>query len=155
MSFQIHALPAESFNHLFELSDTQLQSQKALRKTVETDGVTPCRVSLQDAQIGEEVILLNYEHQNGDTPYQARHAIYVRKNAVEANPDVGQVPKLFNNRLISVRAFNNKHMLVNADAVQGEELEECIGRLFSMPSADYLHLHFALPGCYAARVTRA
>jgi hypothetical protein len=31
----------------------------------------PCRVSLQDAEIGEEVILLPYQHHKTNSPYQA------------------------------------------------------------------------------------
>jgi hypothetical protein len=46
-------------------------------------------------------------------------------------------------------------MLINADVVDGRELEGAIGRLFADDSADYLHVHFAKPGCYAARVERA
>jgi len=40
---------------------------------------------------------------------------------------------------------------------KGEEtqLEAAIARLFAAPGAAYLHLHYAAPGCYAARVERA
>jgi hypothetical protein len=46
-------------------------------------------------------------------------------------------------------------MLVAADLVDGQALEEMIARLFADPRAAYLHVHFAKPGCYAARVARA
>ena len=32
---------------------------------------------------------------------------------------------------------------------------DVIGRLLADPGAAYLHLHYAAPGCYAARVERA
>jgi hypothetical protein len=38
--------------------------------------------------------------------------------------------------------------------VEGHHLEDTIERLFADPRAAYLHLHYAAPGCYAARVDR-
>ena len=38
---------------------------------------------------------------------------------------------------------------------EGAELERAIERLFGDPHAAYLHVHFAAPGCYAAKVERA
>jgi hypothetical protein len=46
-------------------------------------------------------------------------------------------------------------MMVNAELVEGRDLEAAIERLLAMPQAAYLHIHFAAPGCYAARVERA
>jgi hypothetical protein len=39
--------------------------------------------------------------------------------------------------------------------VHGRDLEGAIERLFQAAEAEYLHVHFAAPGCYAARVLRA
>jgi hypothetical protein len=46
-------------------------------------------------------------------------------------------------------------MMIDADVVDGQHLEALIERLFDNESADYLHIHNARPGCYAALVTRA
>jgi hypothetical protein len=46
-------------------------------------------------------------------------------------------------------------MLTGADLTEGSDLELLIARLLADPRADYLHVHFARPGCYAARVERA
>jgi Protein of unknown function (DUF1203) len=45
-------------------------------------------------------------------------------------------------------------MLVDAEVAEGTLLEDAIARLFSSPDAQYLHVHFARPGCYAVRVER-
>jgi hypothetical protein len=45
-------------------------------------------------------------------------------------------------------------MMVGWELVDGRELEAAIERLFLKPRAKYLHVHFAAPGCYAARVDR-
>ena len=36
-----------------------------------------------------------------------------------------------------------------------DELSAAIERLNANPKAAYLHVHYAAPGCYAARVERA
>ncbi len=154
MSFQIVALSEGNFQHLFSMSDEELKVQNARREIVDEFPGTPCRVSLEDAKVGEEVILVHYEHQPEDTPYKASHAIFIRKGIAEAVPQTGEVPTLFRHRLMSVRAFDSQHNMINADAVEGEILETAIEKLFSNLSVDYIHLHYAMPGCYAALVLR-
>jgi hypothetical protein len=115
----------------------------------------PCRVSLADAGIGEEVILVNYEHQNADSPFRASHAVYVRQNAVQASPEPGVVPELLRLRTLSLRGFDEHGMLVTAGLSDGKEVEAAIARFFEDPSVAYVHIHFAGAGCYAARADRA
>jgi hypothetical protein len=154
MSFQVVSLPLERFLPLFSLSSEALREHNAMRMVVDKHPGFPCRVSLEDAQIGETVLLLNYEHQPEKTPFRASHAIYVREAAKQRHCDVGEIPQLFRLRVISVRAFDAHHMLVAADLAQGVDLERCIEQLFANPVVSYLHLHYAKPGCYAARVER-
>jgi hypothetical protein len=80
MSFRIIGLPAERFSHLFALSDGELAAQGAVRQIADarTPG-SPCRISLTDAKPGDELVLVNYEHHDVDSPYRMRFAIYVRK----------------------------------------------------------------------------
>jgi hypothetical protein len=65
------------------------------------------------------------------------------------------VPEALRIRLISIRAFDSKHFMVAADIVEGKQLEEAIPALLAEPEVEYLHLHHAIRGCFAARVTRA
>src|SRR5262245_5969146 len=153
MSFRISGLPAEPFQHLFALSEDDLRRQGAVRRIAEDSGY-PCRISLTDAKAGDEVILVNYEHQDADTPYRARHAIYVR--AGERRYDTtGEIPEQLRKRLLSVRAFDAQGMMLDADVTDGKALETQIDRFFANDAVAYLHLHYARPGCYAARVDRA
>jgi len=46
-------------------------------------------------------------------------------------------------------------MMTGFQLVDGSELETAIEKQFCNPVAEYLHVHFAAPGCYAARVDRA
>lgn len=154
MSFQVKALPPSLFEGLFWLSDAELKNRNIRRLTVTEKPGIPCRVSLADAEIGETVLLLNFEHQSADTPYRASHAIFVRRNAVEARPARGKVPELLRSRLISVRQFDEEHMMIDADVVGGVALTRALYDAFSNAATAYVHLHFAKHGCFAARVER-
>jgi hypothetical protein len=155
MSFRISALPSSAFEPLFGLPDEELARRNVVRKTVDHHPGFPCRVSLADAEIGETVLLLNYEHQPANSPYRATHAIFVREGAQEAHPQIDEIPAVLRSRLLSVRAFDETGMMLDADAVMGEALEPVLERFFADDRVAYLHLHNAKPGCYAARVDRA
>ena len=152
MTFRIRGLDAGQFSHLFALSDAALAAQGAMRKTA--DGPSPCRVSLTDATPGDEVILVNYEHHAVESPYRMRFAIYVREG--EATFDaVNVVPDQLRRRTLAVRGFDENGMMTGWELIEGIWLEEAIERQFADPRARYLHVHFAAPGCYAAKVERA
>ena len=155
MNFQISGLPLSQFAPLFALSDQELARHDAVRVIADRRSGFPCRVSLQDAEIGERLILLNYEHLAVASPYRARHAIYVREAATEAHLDRDEVPEQLRARLLSVRGFNEHGMMKGAEVTPGTALERVIAQLFAAEDVIYLHIHNAKPGCYAARVDRA
>jgi hypothetical protein len=155
MSFRIQALPMSLFSPLLVFADEELRERGVLRRIVDKKPGFPCRVSLADAEVGETVLLVNYEHQPARTPFRSSHAIYVRVDAVEAKCATGEVPELLRSRLISLRGFDDSGMLINADVTEGRTLEPAIERLFANAKIDYIHLHYAKPGCYAARVERS
>jgi len=154
MGFQISALSVDQFAHLFDLDDEALAKQGVERMVVDSNPGYPCRVSLQDAAVGESVLLMNFEHQPMPTPYRSSPAIFVREKADQAVPTAGEVPTMFRHRLLSVRAFDSTGRIVDADVIDGEHLESLIDRMFANDAADYLHIHNARLGCYAALVER-
>jgi hypothetical protein len=155
MSFQISALPKSQFRHLFELPSAELASLRAVRMVADKKPGFPCRVSLADAEPGEEVILVHHEHQTADTPYRASHAVFVRQSANEAKLNVDETPEMLRSRLLSLRAFDQQGMLLTADVADGKLLETTIEEMFRNTRVAYIHIHFAKAGCYAARVDRA
>jgi len=150
--FRIQGLPAEPFAHLFALSDEALKQRGAVRRIA--DGPRPCRVSLTDAEPGDELILVNYEHHAVASPYRMRFAIYVRKGE-QTFDAVDEVPAQLRTRTLAVRGFDAAGMMTGWELVEGASLEAVIEKLFADPRAAYLHVHFAAPGCYAARIERA
>jgi hypothetical protein len=155
MSFRILGLPAEQFAPLFALSDAALAERGAVRSTADArQPGYPCRVSLTDSNAGDELILVNYEHHPVASPYRMRFAIYVRRGE-QTFDAVDTVPEQLRKRTLAVRAFDDAAMMVGWDIVDGQTLEAAIERAFANPRAAYLHVHFAAPGCYAARIERA
>lgn len=154
MHFRIQGLPAELFTELFTLSDAALAARNAVRRVADAKPGYPCRVSLTDAEPGDELILTHFEHHAVASPFRASHAIYVRRGE-QTFDAVDQVPEQLRLRLLSLRSFDAAGMLTAADVVDGRELEGGIARLLADERAAYLHVHFAKPGCYAARVVRA
>jgi hypothetical protein len=152
MNFRILGLPANDFTHLFGLSDLDLATIGGVRRTA--DGNYPCRVSLTDSQPGEELLLINYEHHPVDSPYRMRFAIFVREGD-QTYDKVNEVPEQLRKRMLAVRSFNTDGMMVDHRLVSGQDVESVIEELFTPSSADYLHIHFAAAGCYAAKVERA
>jgi hypothetical protein len=155
MTFRISGLAAEQFADLFVLSDEELAARGALRRIADarTPGY-PCRVSLTDSRPGDELLLVNYEHHPVSSPYRMRFAIFVRRGE-ETYSAVDEVPEQLRLRTLAVRAFDADAMMVGFELAAGRDLEAAIERLFANRLVGYLHVHFAAPGCYAARVDRA
>ena len=154
-AFPIHALPANTFAPLFALSCDELRARDIRSVVADDRPVYPCRVSLQDAIAGERLLLLPYDHHRVDTPYRASGPVYVREAATQALPAIDEVPALLRTRLLSLRAYDPRGMMVWADVVAGTEVEAAIAALFAIERSAYIHIHYAKPGCYACRVERA
>ena len=153
--FQIVALSPERFIHLFSMSDRELTTHGARRLTVDKNPGYPCRVSLVDAAIGENVILTPFKHHDVDSPYRSSGPIFIREAARTVRPQVNEIPLMFHHRLLSLRAYDETAMMRGTKVVEGRLLEEAIRQVFSDGDIAYLHLHNAGPGCFNCLVQRA
>lgn len=153
-SFQLAGLQPAPFAPLFDLSDDDLR-QRGIRRTIATSKPGfPCRISLADAEIGEELLLLPYTHLQANSPYNASGPIFVRKGAEQRTEPEGHVPPYVSTRLISLRAYDHEDMIVRAEVAPGTEVAETISRIFDNPAVRYLHLHNAKYGCFFCSVER-
>lgn len=154
MTFRITGLEPETFSPLFGLSDAALAAHGVVRKTVTAKPGFPCRITLEDAEPGETVLLLNHESHSADTPYRSRYAIYVRESADDAAIFVDDIPPVLRGRPLALRLFDGDGMLVGAElSLTGDPrqaLEDALGR----EDVAYIDVHNAAHGCFAARVTR-
>jgi len=154
MSFRITGLSPEPFQHLFGLSETALKEHGVRRYVADQKPGFPDRIEIRDAEPGESVLLLNHVCQPADTPYRATHAIFIREGAKERFDAIDAIPEALRVRLLSLRAFDDDGMMLNADVATGDEIETVIDRLFADPNVAYLHAHNAKQGCYHARIDR-
>ena len=78
----------------------------------------------------------------------------MREHADVSFDAVDQLPMMLRS-LMSLRAFDDQDMMVDADVAEGEAVEGLIERLLARPEVAYVHAHYARRGCYAALVRRA
>jgi hypothetical protein len=155
MSFRITGLAAEPFRHLYGLSDQELALQGVKRYIADKRPGFPDRIEMRDASVGEKLLLLNHVCQPANTPYRASHAIFVREGAENAYDRVDEVPEVMRTRLLSLRAYDAEGMMLDADVVDGKDIESVILRFFVSPHVAYIHAHNAKRGCYSGRIDRA
>ncbi len=154
MTYRVTGLDPAPFRPLFGLSDDELASRGVVRMTVSSP-TFPCRVSLTDREIGETVLLLNHVSHDVANPYRAAHAIFVTENDEDAAEYVDQVPPVFEKRILSLRAFDENGMMVDAVLAQPGEADPVIRRLFENEWVDHIDAHNATRGCFSARIDRS
>jgi hypothetical protein len=153
-SFQIVGLLAAPFAPLFSLPDEELSKINARRVLADSNPGFPCRVSLADAAVGEELLLLPYMHQPAASPYRASGPIFVRKAASQASIEPGVIPEYVARRLISVRAYAADDCIADAAVCPGADIAAVILRLLDDARIAYIHLHNANRGCFSCAVRR-
>lgn len=154
MSYVVLGLQPGRFAHFFNQTRQVLSAHGIIRKTVDAAPGYPCRVSLEDAPVGETVLLMNYESHAAETPYRSSYAIYVRENQSGSAVYEDTLPPVFANRPIALRQFNPEGMLVGATIAQGDRLEPAILQALERNDVAYIHAHNAAHGCFAAEIRR-
>jgi Protein of unknown function (DUF1203) len=154
MTYRIAGLSPEPFADLIGQDDATLSRHGAVRVTAAAKPGYPCRITLDDAEPGETLILLNHVSHDVATPYRSAYAIYIRETATVKALFEDEVPPVFANRPIAFRAFDAGGMLRNAALALPGEADAKIRALFDQPDIAYLHAHNAAHGCFSATVER-
>lgn len=154
MAYLIKGLDPEPYKPLFGLSDARLADRGVVRMTVTSKPDFPCRVTLEDREIGESVLLLNHVSHDVANPYRASHAIFVTEGWLEPAEFVDAIPPVFGPRILSLRGFDSQGMMVDATLAQPGEADPAIRRLFANEAIVSIHAHNAARGCFAARIER-
>ncbi len=155
MTFRIRGLSPEPFAALTGLDDEALAARGVQRVVADAPHSAPCRVSLKDAEPGERLLLLSYEHQPADSPFRSAGPIFVREAAGAAFDEVDVVPDVMLRRTLSARAYDAGAMMLEGELVEGPDAAALLERWFERPEIEVVHLHYARRGCFAARVERA
>ncbi len=155
MNYQLRGLEPAQFENLFNLTETALAERGMRWMRADQPVGFPCRISLQDAPVGEAVLLLPFTHQDSRSPYRASGPIFIRRGIAKAARIMNELPTYLTLRPLSVRAYDAADEMLDADVVDGAAAELIIERYLDRPDVSYLHIHFARRGCYACRVDRA
>lgn len=155
MTYRIEPLAVAAFVPLFDLSDAQLQAIGAARIISDTPNGGPCRVTLADVEPGGRMILTHHIHLNDPaSPYRASGPIFVREHAIEAQSFIDTVPAMLSSRLVSARVYDFNAQMIDADVVEGQDLDARLADWFADPAVTQIHIHTARRGCFMARAFR-
>jgi hypothetical protein len=153
MSYIVKGIDPEPYRELFGLADEELASRGIVWMTV-TDPSFPCRVSLTDRVVGENVLLLNHVSHDVANPYRASHAIFIAEIDQDPAEYVDEVPPVFGPRVLSLRGFDRDGMMAQAILTQPGEADAGIRELLEDPEIATIHAHNATRGCFAAKIER-
>lgn len=114
----------------------------------------PCRQCLEDAELGEELILVSHNPFDGGSPYRSASPIFLHRERCSPFDRV-ELPLQLTRRQLSARSFDAAEMMIDAAVIDGSALGETLQRLLSDERAERVHIHNADRGCWAATVERA
>ena len=154
-NFIMKAIDSNIFSQLMSLNEKELNNFNAKWVTADAKPGYPCRVSLKEADVGERVLLVYFKHHDVDSPYRASGPIFVRENVKKSELEINEIPEILTQRLLSIRAYNHKHLMVHAETLQGAVLEHVIRKQFLSNEVAYIQIHNANPGCFNCNVYRA
>lgn len=155
MTYRIQGLAPDRFRRWVGLSDAALAAESVVRVRADSKPGFPRRVTLEDAEPGETLLLLNHADHEVATPYRNSFAIYVREAAREAATFEDALPPVFADRPIAFRAYDEAGMLRGAALAVAGDHDAQIRALLDRPEIAYLHAHNAAHGCFSARIERA
>ena len=154
MTYRIEGLPRDAYSYLMRMSEGELATLHARRVTADSKPGFPCRVTLEDAEPGETLILFNHVSHDVPTPFRSAYAVYVRETAAEPACYVDEPPPVFAGRALGLRGFDGEGMLRGALLALPGEADEKIRALFERPEIATIHAHNAAAGCFAAKIVR-
>ncbi len=111
-AFVLSGIDPASLQPLFDLDDAGLAAHHAVRRIADSARGFPCRVSLRDAAVGEELLLVPYWH----------GPVFIRRGAMPARLAANAVPPYVAQRLVSVRAYDHADCLVAAEVMDGVQV---------------------------------
>lgn len=114
----------------------------------------PCRQCLRDAEIGEALILVSHDPFTIDTPYRSRSPIFLHEQTCTPPSDLDGLPDQLTQRQLSVRAFDDNALMIDAAVIDGTALDDQLQRFFADDATNQVHIHNATRGCWATSVTR-
>jgi hypothetical protein len=150
-NFRIQAISDQQLCQI-ENGATSLHDNPIQKITVDQSPGYPCRLSLEDAKIGEEVYLFSHQPFTNENPYRETGPVFVRTEADQATLEPGQIPDMIKRRPIIVRSYSADETLLSGDPAEGEDVGQVIQQCLNREGVAFLHIRAALTGCYLCKV---
>ena len=151
-SFQIHAIPAEVFDHV-RASGVDVSGNPIERLTA--SGGEPLRCCLRDAEPGEQVILFGYEPPIPASPYREIGPVFAHAERCQGPINVDSYPSAWLGRPQVLRAYDRKGWIHPTTRVHdGTDPEAVIADMLTDPAVVQIHSRNVAYGCYMFTVTR-
>lgn len=112
----------------------------------------PCRVTLEDAQPGETVWLIQYCHHRSESPYRASGPVFIRADRAATTLPCNQLPEFLEHRLLSVRFHDDQGMLRAADVLAGNTLARTLRDWPDDHPGRTVNVHNAAYGCFLCAI---
>lgn len=154
MNYIVKGLDVAPYHHLFGKSDEELIALGVRRYVADEKPGFPDRIEMRDVDIGQSVLLLNFVSMDKQSPYRASHAIFIREGAEQTFEAKNQIPAVMYDRLLSLRAFDDEGMMIDAALATGDGIEMLVKRFFENEQISFIDAHYAARGCYSARIVR-
>jgi len=154
MAYRIEGLPPQEFEGLFEMPADRLETRVARRVTAHAPHAFPCRITLEDAEVGDELLLINHVSHDVAGPFRTAFAIFVREGASRAACYIDETPLYLERRTLGLRGFDCEGMLAGAVLALPGEADARMRSLFERPEISVIHAHNAAHGCFLARIER-
>jgi hypothetical protein len=154
MSFIIQGLDPHLFGSLSGQKQAIFNGVPVERHEVTESPGAPCRITLDDAKVGETVLLVSYGHHQANSPYAQSGPIFVSQSAMERARYVDQIPPALARRMLSLRAYDAGGSMVAAMIVEGAVAKEAIEVMFTDQLIVRIDAHNATRGCFAAHILR-
>lgn len=155
MDYLVRGLSSEPYRHLYGKSDAELEKHSVKRYVADENPGYPDRIEMRDVEIGQSVLLVNHVSVDKQSPYRASHAIFVREGAERPYQSKNEIPDVMYNRLLSLRAFDDNGMMIDAELAKGDGIHNVVERFLANNQVSHIDAHNALRGCYSGRVVRA
>ncbi len=134
----------------------EVDTETPLARRTVSDGRAPCRRCLRDAGAGDALVLASYDPFTVPSPYAGDGPVFVHAEGCEPfAPEPGRLSEQIAGRQLSIRAYDGEAMMTGAAVLAGELFAERVTELLGDDGVEFLHVHFAGPGCFAFRVDRA
>jgi Protein of unknown function (DUF1203) len=154
MSFVIQGLDPAMFGSVSLQMQATFNGAPMERHEVTESPGFPCRITLDDAEVGHTVLLVSYPHHQANSPYAQSGPIFVTETAMECARYVDEIPPALARRTLSLRAYDADGTMIDAVIVEGDVAKEAIKAMFEDQTIVRIDAHNATRGCFAAHIMR-